>query len=123
MQVYKKVEIDLTYEEKQALLKARDIIDTLIEKMFQNNLVSVSGEYDTYDDQTLDEIATDLHNIATIREGNQRVLTLFFFTLQTNIRSFRPGRFRPGQNRIQSHSIIPHNLCVVKYLFPYNLVS
>lgn len=69
MIIYKKVEIDLNSEEKQALLKARDIIDTLIEKMSNYNLERVISDYDAYDIGELDEIATDLHSLSTICEG------------------------------------------------------
>lgn len=69
MIIYKKVEIDLNYEEKQALLKARDIIDTLIEKMSNYNLERVISDYGAYDVGELDEIATDLHSLSTICEG------------------------------------------------------
>ena len=69
MKVYKKVEIELTSEEKQTLLNARDIIDTLIENMSAYNFALVDTDYDTYDDKTLDEIATHLHSLSTICEG------------------------------------------------------
>lgn len=69
MIIYKKVEIDLNSEEKQALLKARDIIDTLIEKMSNYNLEHVIGDYGVYDKTRLDEIAMDLCNLFTICEG------------------------------------------------------
>ena len=64
MKVYKKIEIELTSEEKQILLKARDVIDTLIEKMFENNLTLVGTDFDTYDDRTLDAIASDLYSLS-----------------------------------------------------------
>lgn len=69
MNIYKKIEIELTSEEKQTLLNARDIVDTLIEQMSEHNLTLIYTDYDTYDNRTLDEIATDLHSLTTICEG------------------------------------------------------
>lgn len=69
MKVYKKVEIELTYEEKQILLKARDLIDTFINEMEEYNLKRICTGYNTYDETKLDEIATDLHSLSTICDG------------------------------------------------------
>lgn len=69
MTIDKKIEIELTSEEEQALLKARDLIDILIDKMNTYNLETVISDYDAYDKSRLDEIATDLHSLSTICEG------------------------------------------------------
>lgn len=70
MIIYKKAEIALNFEEKQILLMARDLIDTLIEKMSNYNLECIISDYDRYDKTKLDEIATDLHSLSTIHEGD-----------------------------------------------------
>ena len=69
MTIDKKIEIELTSEEEQALLKARDLIDIFIDKMNTYNLETVISDYDAYDKSRLDEIATDLHSLSTICEG------------------------------------------------------
>ena len=69
MKVYKTIKIELTSEEKQTLLKARDVIDTFINEMDEHNLSFITTDYDTYDDRTLDAIASDLHSLSTVFEG------------------------------------------------------
>ena len=69
MTVYKKIEIELTPEEEQTLLRARDTIDDIIEKMNKYNLSFITTDYGTYDSRTLDEIATELHSLTTVFEG------------------------------------------------------
>lgn len=65
----KKIEIELTPEEEQIILKARDVIDTIINEMNEHKLTTIISDYDTYDEGGLDAIATELHSLATIYEG------------------------------------------------------
>lgn len=69
MKIYKKIKIELTSEEKQILLKARDVIDTFMNEMDEHNLSFITTDYDTYDDRALDMIASDLHSLSTIHKG------------------------------------------------------
>ena len=71
MKIYEKIgmEIKLTSEEEQALLKARDIIDTLIENMFEHHFTLINTDSEIYDITRLHEIAIDLHNLLTIYGG------------------------------------------------------
>lgn len=69
MKIYKKIEIELTTEEKHILINARDLIDIIANEMDKYNLTTISTDYDCYDAGKLDEIATDLHSLATVCEG------------------------------------------------------
>ena len=69
MKIYKKIEIELTPEEEQILLKARDVIDAFINEMDEYNLTTIFTDYDAYDENKLDFIATELHSLTTICEG------------------------------------------------------
>lgn len=69
MIIYKEIKVELTTDETNALLKARDVIDTLIEQMHANNLICVDTDYDIYDETTLDDLATHLHNLSTVYAG------------------------------------------------------
>ena len=69
MKICKKIEIELTYEEEQTLLKARDLIDTFINDMEAFKIAIIDTDYDSYDKTRLDDIARDLHCLSTIYGG------------------------------------------------------
>ena len=69
MTVYKKIKIELTSEEEQTLLKAKDLINTFINEMNEYNLKCICTKYNTYDETKLDKIAAYLHSLTTICSG------------------------------------------------------
>ena len=69
MKICKKIELELTHEEEQTLLKARDLIDTFINDMEAFNVAIIDTDYDSYDKTKLDDIARDLHSLSTIYAG------------------------------------------------------
>lgn len=66
MLIEKKITVELTEQEYSILTHCEQFIDELIDKMEELNLRMYDTEYDSFEKDTLDELAKDIHSLKTV---------------------------------------------------------
>lgn len=66
MIVEKKITVELTEQEYSILTQCEEVIDRFIDKMQELNLTMYDTEYDSFQEDDLDELATKIHNLRTV---------------------------------------------------------
>ena len=83
MTIDKVIKVELTEQEYSILTQCEEVIDKFIEQMEELNLKGYYTEYDHFDEDSLDELAKNIHSLRTVYEADQEVLKMDEFTTYT----------------------------------------
>lgn len=70
MIVEKKITVELTEQEYSILTQCEEVIDKFIDKMEELNLTMYDTEYDNFEKDDLDELATKIHSLRSVYSAN-----------------------------------------------------
>lgn len=66
MIIEKKISVELTQQEYSILTQCEEVIDKFINKMEELNLTMYDTEYDNFEKNDLDELATKIHSLRSV---------------------------------------------------------
>ena len=70
MTIDKVIKVELTEQEYSILTQCEEVIDKFIEQMEELNLKGYYTEYDHFDEDSLDELAKNIHSLRTVYEAD-----------------------------------------------------
>lgn len=72
MTIDKIIKVELTEQEYSILTQCEEIIDKFLDQMEECNLQGYYTEYDRFDENSLDELAKNIHSLRTVYEADQK---------------------------------------------------